>query len=50
MIIILVVGAWLVWELTPLQDWVADGKSFWTATKDWVVEVKDWISDLGGPS
>ncbi|MFT2019640.1 serine/threonine-protein kinase [Streptomyces sp. 796.1] len=49
-IIILVVGAWLVWELTPLQDWVADGKSFWTATKDWVVEVKDWISDLGGPS
>lgn len=49
-IIILVVGAWLVWELTPLQDWVADGKSLWQATKDWVVAVKDWISDLGGPS
>ncbi|MFF5716056.1 serine/threonine-protein kinase [Streptomyces buecherae] len=49
-IIILVVGAWLVWELTPLQDWVADGKSFWQATKDWITEVKNWISDLGGPS
>ncbi|MBC3981268.1 serine/threonine protein kinase, partial [Streptomyces sp. AC536] len=49
-IIILFVGAWLVWELTPLQDWVADGKSFWQATKDWVTEVKNWISDLGGPS
>ncbi|MEV4436429.1 serine/threonine-protein kinase [Streptomyces sp. NPDC049585] len=46
MIVLLVVGSWLVWEFTPLKDWVADGKSFWDATWDWVTSVKDWISDL----
>ncbi|MBB5935281.1 serine/threonine-protein kinase [Streptomyces zagrosensis] len=49
-VLILFVGAWLVWELTPLQDWVADGKSFWEASKDWITDVKGWISDVGGPS
>ncbi|MFE7121258.1 serine/threonine-protein kinase [Streptomyces sp. NPDC057654] len=46
-IVILVVGSWLVWELTPLKDWVADGKGFWDATWDWVKDTKDWISGLG---
>ncbi|GAA2723701.1 hypothetical protein GCM10010315_51640 [Streptomyces luteosporeus] len=46
MIVLLVVGSWLVWEFTPLKDWVADGKSFWDATWDWVTSVKDWIGDL----
>ncbi|MGR3938700.1 serine/threonine-protein kinase [Streptomyces sp. BRA346] len=49
-ILILVVGSWLVWELTPLKDWVAQGKSYWDAVSTWVTEVKDWISALGGPS
>ncbi|MFD7238693.1 serine/threonine-protein kinase [Streptomyces syringium] len=47
MILILVLGSWLVWEFTPLKDWVADGKSFWDATWDWVRDVKNWVSDLG---
>ncbi|MBB4890654.1 serine/threonine-protein kinase [Streptomyces netropsis] len=47
MILILVLGSWLVWEFTPLKDWVADGKSFWDATWDWVTDVKDWVSGLG---
>ncbi|MET9647332.1 serine/threonine-protein kinase [Streptomyces syringium] len=47
MILILVLGSWLVWEFTPLKDWVADGKSFWDATWDWVTDVKNWVSDLG---
>ncbi|MEV5242413.1 serine/threonine-protein kinase [Streptomyces cinnamoneus] len=46
MIVVLVVGSWLIWEFTPLKDWVADGKSFWDATWDWVTDAKDWISDL----
>ncbi len=46
-IVILVIGSWLVWELTPLKDWVADGKDFWDATWDWVTQAKDWISGLG---
>lgn len=49
-ILILIVGSWLVWELTPLKDWVAQGKSYWDAVSTWVTEVKDWISALGGPS
>ncbi|MFD7500496.1 serine/threonine-protein kinase [Streptomyces sp. NPDC059850] len=49
-ILILVVGSWLVWELTPLKDWIAEGKSYWDAVSSWVTEVKDWISALGGPS
>ncbi|MFI1253245.1 serine/threonine-protein kinase [Streptomyces netropsis] len=47
MILILVLGSWLVWEFTPLKDWVADGKSFWDATWDWVTDMKDWVSGLG---
>ncbi|MFH8979414.1 serine/threonine-protein kinase [Streptomyces varsoviensis] len=46
-IVILVIGSWLVWELTPLKDWVADGKNFWDAAWDWVTDAKDWISGLG---
>ncbi|MEU5644063.1 serine/threonine-protein kinase [Streptomyces milbemycinicus] len=49
-IVILIVGSWLIWELTPLKDWVAEGKSYWDAVTDWITEVKDWISKLGGPS
>ncbi|MGP3952685.1 serine/threonine-protein kinase [Streptomyces sp. 7N604] len=49
-IVILVVAAWLIWELTPLQGWIADGKSFWDATSNWIGDVSDWISELGGPS
>ncbi|UQI43442.1 serine/threonine protein kinase [Streptomyces sp. HU2014] len=47
MIVLLIVGSWLVWEFTPLKDWVADGKSFWDATWGWIKDVKDWISGLG---
>ncbi|MEV0262250.1 serine/threonine-protein kinase [Streptomyces sp. NPDC050617] len=46
-IVILVIGSWLVWELTPLKDWVADGKNFWDAAWDWFNDAKHWISDLG---
>ncbi|MFF4161337.1 serine/threonine-protein kinase [Streptomyces sp. NPDC001678] len=50
MIVVLIVGSWLVWEFTPLKDWVADGKSFWDAAWDWITSVKDWISGLGSDS
>lgn len=49
-ILIFVVACWLIWELTPLQEWVADGRSFWEATTDWVGQVSDWISKLGEAS
>lgn len=49
-ILILVVGSWLVWELTPLKDWVAQGQGYWDAVSTWVTDVKDWVSGLGGPN
>ncbi|MGI5482507.1 protein kinase domain-containing protein [Streptomyces lavendofoliae] len=49
-IVLFVVAGWLIWELTPLQDWVAEGKSYWQAISDGVSTVSDWISDLGNSS
>lgn len=47
-IILLVVASWLIWELTPLQEWIGQGKSFWQAIKDSYNSVSDWISEFGG--
>ncbi|GHF99048.1 protein kinase [Streptomyces filamentosus] len=47
MIVLFVVGGWLVWELTPLQDWIAQGKGYWEAIGDGISTVSDWISTIG---
>ncbi|MER5212908.1 serine/threonine-protein kinase [Streptomyces sp. NPDC002838] len=49
-IVILVVAGWLVWELSPLQDWIGTGKGYWEQLSDWVTTVSGWIGDLGGGS
>ncbi|OKJ23456.1 serine/threonine protein kinase [Streptomyces sp. CB00316] len=46
-IVLLVVAGWLIWELTPLQDWVAQGKGYWEAIGDAIGEVTDWVSKIG---
>ncbi|WP_432120601.1 serine/threonine-protein kinase [Streptomyces sp. S1] len=46
MIILFVVAGWLVWELTPLQSWVAEGKGYWEAIGDGVSSFTTWVSDL----
>lgn len=43
MVLILVVIAVLVWNFTPLPDVVAEGKSFWQATRDAFDEVREWL-------
>ncbi|QXE36601.1 serine/threonine protein kinase [Streptomyces sp. GMY02] len=47
-LVLLFVAGWLVWELTPLQDWIAEGKSYWSAISDAFTTVTNWISELGG--
>lgn len=47
-VLLIVVAGWLIWELTPLQGWIADGKGYWEAISDGVSKVSGWISDLGG--
>ncbi|MEU0472753.1 serine/threonine-protein kinase [Streptomyces olivaceus] len=47
-IVILFVAGWLIWELSPLQDWIGTGKGYWEQLKDWFTTVTDWMGDLGG--
>ncbi|MFE4310883.1 serine/threonine-protein kinase [Streptomyces sp. NPDC056891] len=47
MIVLFVVAGWLVWELTPLQDWIAEGKGYWEAIGDGISKVTDWVSKIG---
>ncbi|WP_329296949.1 serine/threonine-protein kinase [Streptomyces pseudovenezuelae] len=49
-IVILFVASWLIWELSPLQDWIGTGKSYWQQIGDIVDTVSGWIGDLGGNS
>ncbi|WP_405936989.1 protein kinase [Streptomyces sp. NBC_00726] len=49
-LVLLFVASWLIWELTPLKDWIGQGQSYWHAITDAVTTVKDWISELGGGS
>ncbi|MGW1009848.1 protein kinase domain-containing protein [Streptomyces termitum] len=47
MIVLFVVAGWLIWELTPLQDWIAQGKGYWEAIGDGISTVTDWVSSIG---
>jgi len=49
-IVILFVASWLIWELSPLQEWIGTGKSYWQQLGDIVDTVSTWIGDLGGNS
>lgn len=46
-VVLLFVAGWLIWELTPLQDWVAQGTSYWQAIGNGISKVTGWISSLG---
>ncbi|MET9898556.1 serine/threonine-protein kinase [Streptomyces sp. NPDC006446] len=49
-IVILFVAGWLVWEFSPLQDWIGTTRSFWGQLTHWYNDVSDWIGELGGNS
>ncbi|GAA2798361.1 serine/threonine-protein kinase [Streptomyces showdoensis] len=46
-IVLFIVAGWLIWELTPLQDWVAQGKGYWQAIGDAITSISDWVSSIG---
>ncbi|MEU4087145.1 serine/threonine-protein kinase [Streptomyces aureus] len=46
-IVILFVVGWLIWEFSPLQDWIGSGRSYWGQLTHWYHSVSGWISDLG---
>ncbi|MGW0751943.1 serine/threonine-protein kinase [Streptomyces sp. NPDC002587] len=47
MILLMFVGGWLIWELTPLQEWVGTGKGWWDQVWSWGTGIVDWISAIG---
>ncbi|MFE2378928.1 serine/threonine-protein kinase [Streptomyces sp. NPDC059398] len=47
MVVILFVGSWLIWELTPLQHWIGTSKSFLSEISDGYHSVKDFVQGLG---
>ncbi|MFF3504840.1 serine/threonine-protein kinase [Streptomyces sp. NPDC003247] len=47
-IVILFVAGWLIWELSPLQDWIGSGKGYWDQLTTWIGDIAGWIEDLGG--
>ncbi|MGW0468429.1 serine/threonine-protein kinase [Streptomyces sp. NPDC003027] len=46
-VVLFVIAGWLIWELTPLQDWVAEGKGYWQAIGDMISSVSTWVSEIG---
>ncbi|WP_338677040.1 protein kinase [Streptomyces sp. SCSIO 30461] len=47
-LVLLFVAGWLIWELTPLQEWIGTGESYWNAIGDGIGQVTDFISELVG--
>ncbi|WP_033308221.1 serine/threonine-protein kinase [Streptomyces iakyrus] len=47
-IVILFVAGWLIWELSPLQDWIGTTKGYWDQLTDWFGTVTGWFEKLGG--
>ncbi|WP_447037788.1 serine/threonine-protein kinase [Streptomyces sp. DSM 118878] len=47
-LLILFVVSWLVWEFSPLQDWIGTTKGYWEQLTDWYDTVSGWAGDLGG--
>ncbi|MFF1411119.1 protein kinase [Streptomyces sp. NPDC058289] len=47
MILVFFVAGWLVWELTPLQEWVGTGRGWWDQVWTWGSDVVDWVTAIG---
>ncbi|MEG8277776.1 serine/threonine-protein kinase [Streptomyces sp. AHA2] len=46
-LVILFVAGWLVWELSPLQEWIGTTKGYWDQLTDWFSTVTGWLEKLG---
>ncbi|MFF4491653.1 serine/threonine-protein kinase [Streptomyces sp. NPDC001544] len=46
-LVILFVAGWLIWELSPLQDWIGTGRSYWQELSNLVGTATKWVKDLG---
>ncbi|KIF02673.1 hypothetical protein PL81_28625, partial [Streptomyces sp. RSD-27] len=47
LLLLLFVGGWLIWELTPLQEWIGTGKGWWDQVWSWGSDAVDFVSTIG---
>lgn len=47
LILVFFVAGWLVWELTPLQEWIGTGRGWWDQVWTWGGDAVDWVSTIG---
>lgn len=47
-LVILFVASWLVWELSPLQDWIGTTKGYWDQLQDVWNKLSEWSSKING--
>ncbi|GHH32008.1 serine/threonine-protein kinase [Streptomyces candidus] len=47
-LVLLFVAGWLIWELTPLQEWIGTTKGFFEQIGDWFTDIKNFVEGLGG--
>uniref|UniRef100_A0AAU2JQY3 non-specific serine/threonine protein kinase n=1 Tax=Streptomyces sp. NBC_00049 TaxID=2903617 RepID=A0AAU2JQY3_9ACTN len=47
MILMFFVAGWLIWEFTPLQEWVGTGKGWWDQLWTWGSGIVEWIGAIG---
>ncbi|UNO41745.1 serine/threonine-protein kinase [Streptomyces sp. MST-110588] len=47
-LLILFVASWLIWELTPLQEWIGTTKSFFAQIGDIIGKVRDFVDSFTG--
>ncbi|WP_424213519.1 serine/threonine-protein kinase [Streptomyces sp. BI20] len=47
LILVFFVAGWLVWELTPLQEWIGTGRGWWDQLWQWGSDVTDFIGGIG---
>ncbi|MFJ2752354.1 MULTISPECIES: serine/threonine-protein kinase [unclassified Streptomyces] len=47
LILVFFVAGWLIWELTPLQEWVGTGRGWWDQVWTWGSDVVDWVGTIG---
>ncbi|MFE1775358.1 protein kinase [Streptomyces sp. NPDC059008] len=47
-LILLFVAAWLIWELTPLQEWIGTTRGFFSQIGHMYRDVEQFVNKLGG--
>jgi serine/threonine-protein kinase len=46
MIVIFFVAGWLIWEFSPLQEWIGTGRTWWGELSHLFNQITGWIGDL----